>query len=57
MASHVMTPAERMRLHSAARDLHVQFRGIFGQETIESEIRPIVTRSGTGWRTSSRSLP
>jgi arsenate reductase len=36
MASHVMTPAERMCLHSAARDLHTEFRGIFGQETIES---------------------
>ena len=36
MASHVMTPAERMCLHSAARDLHEEFRGIFGPETIES---------------------
>jgi len=36
MASHEMTPAERMCLHSAARDLHIQFRGIFGEETIES---------------------
>jgi protein-tyrosine-phosphatase len=36
MASHEMTPAERMCLHSAARDLHTQFRGIFGEETIES---------------------
>ena len=36
MASHVMTPAERSCLHSAARDLHTQFRGIFGEETIES---------------------
>ena len=36
MASHAMTQAERMRLHSAARDLHTEFRGIFGQETIES---------------------
>jgi arsenate reductase (thioredoxin) len=36
MASHTMTPAERMCLHSAARDLHTEFRGIFGQETIES---------------------
>jgi len=36
MASHTMTPAERMCLHSAARDLHTELRGIFGQETIES---------------------
>jgi protein-tyrosine-phosphatase len=36
MASHAMTQAERMCLHSAARDLHTEFRGIFGQETIES---------------------
>ena len=35
MASHVMTQAERMCLHSAARDLHIEFRGIFGEETIE----------------------
>ncbi len=36
MASHVMTQAERLCLHSAARDLHTEFRGIFGAETIES---------------------
>ncbi len=36
MASHVMTQAERMCLHSSARDLHTEFRGIFGTETIES---------------------
>jgi arsenate reductase (thioredoxin) len=36
MASHAMTQAERMCLHSAACDLHAEFRGIFGQETIES---------------------
>lgn len=36
MASHVITRAERMCLHSAARDLHTEFRGIFGTETIES---------------------
>ena len=36
MASHVMTQAERMCLHSAATDLHTEFRGIFGPETIES---------------------
>ncbi len=36
MTAHVMTPAERMCLHSAARDLHTEFRGIFGQETIEA---------------------
>jgi len=35
MVSHVMTKAERMSMHSAARDLHVEFRGIFGEETIE----------------------
>jgi arsenate reductase (thioredoxin) len=35
MASHVITPAERVCLHSSARDLHTEFRGIFGQETIE----------------------
>ena len=28
MTAHVMTPAERMCLHSAARDLHTEFRGI-----------------------------
>lgn len=39
MASHVMTQAERMCLHSAARDLHTEFRGIFGEETIESLLR------------------
>jgi arsenate reductase (thioredoxin) len=36
MASHIMTQAERMALHNAARDLHIEFRGIFGEETIES---------------------
>lgn len=36
MASHVMSQSDRMCLHSAARDLHVEFRGIFGAETIES---------------------
>ena len=36
MASHVMTQAERMCLHSAATDLHAEFRGIFGTETIET---------------------
>ena len=34
--THVMTNAERMALHGAARDLHAQFRGVFGAETIES---------------------
>ncbi len=34
--THVMTSAERMTLRSAARDLHEEFRGIFGQETIEA---------------------
>jgi arsenate reductase (thioredoxin) len=36
MTRHVMAQAERMCLHSAARDLHTEFRGIFGTETIES---------------------
>lgn len=36
MAAHVMTQADRMCLHSAARDLHTEFRGIFGEETIEA---------------------
>jgi hypothetical protein len=31
-----MTNAERMCLHAAARDLHEKFRGVFGEETIES---------------------
>ena len=35
MAAHVMTPADRLRLHSAVRDLHTEFRGIFGEEPIE----------------------
>ena len=34
--THVMTAAERNCLRSAARDLHEQFRGVFGEETIES---------------------
>jgi arsenate reductase (thioredoxin) len=34
--THVMTRAERGCLHRAARDLHEQFRGVFGEETIES---------------------
>ncbi len=36
MTGHVITHAERMCLHGAAGDLHAEFRGIFGQETIES---------------------
>ncbi len=32
----VITTAVRMALRSAARDLHAQFRGVFGTETIES---------------------
>ncbi len=36
MAGHIMTQAERMSLSGVARDLHTEFRGIFGQETIES---------------------
>jgi protein-tyrosine-phosphatase len=31
-----MTGAERWCLHKAARDLHERFRGVFGEETIES---------------------
>jgi arsenate reductase len=34
--THVMTKAERGSLHSAALDLHEQFRGVFGTETIEN---------------------
>jgi len=36
MTSHIMTQADRMCLHTAACDLHSEFRGIFGTETIES---------------------
>ncbi|HXP19180.1 MAG TPA: arsenate reductase ArsC [Streptosporangiaceae bacterium] len=32
----VITSAVRMALRGAARDLHAQFRGVFGPETIES---------------------
>jgi len=34
--SDAMTSGERMALRSAARDLHAEFRGVFGGETIES---------------------
>lgn len=34
--AHVMTSAERLCLHAAARDLHERFRGVYGEETIES---------------------
>jgi len=34
--THVMTNAARMALRSAARDLHDEFRGVFGEETIEA---------------------
>jgi arsenate reductase len=34
--THTMTQGERRCLHGAARDLHQQFRGIFGEATIES---------------------
>jgi arsenate reductase (thioredoxin) len=34
--AHMMTKGERMALHSAACDLHAQFRGIFGPGTIEA---------------------
>jgi hypothetical protein len=36
MTSHIMTQAERMCLHTAPGDLHAEFPGIFGTETIES---------------------
>ena len=36
MTAHVMTQAERMCLHGAASDLHTEFRGIFGEETIKA---------------------
>ena len=36
MNSHIMTAGERMCMHSAARDLHTEFRGIFSEQTIES---------------------
>jgi len=36
MIGHVMTKAERMCLHTTADDLHTEFRGIFGTETIEA---------------------
>ena len=34
--THGITNAVRGALHGAARDLHAQFRGMFGEETIES---------------------
>jgi arsenate reductase len=34
--THLMTKSERMAIRGAARDLHEQFRGIFGEETIEA---------------------
>ncbi len=34
--THVITNAARMTLKAAARDLHAQFRGVFGEETIEN---------------------
>jgi hypothetical protein len=34
--THHTTPAERMCLTAAARELHDQYRGVFGQETIQS---------------------
>lgn len=36
MTRYVTTQAERVALQSAARDLHTEFRGIFGEETIEA---------------------
>jgi protein-tyrosine-phosphatase len=35
-ATPVITNATRMTLKAAARDLHAQFRGVFGEETIEN---------------------
>ena len=35
-ATPVMSNTARMALKGAARDLHAQFRGVFGEETIES---------------------
>ena len=34
--THVITNVARMTLKAAARDLHAQFRGVFGEETIEN---------------------
>jgi arsenate reductase (thioredoxin) len=34
--THIMTQAQRKCLLSAARDLHEQFRGVFGEETIQA---------------------
>lgn len=34
--TNVITKAARMTLKAAARDLHAQFRGVFGEETIEN---------------------
>ncbi len=40
MVSHQMTQAERMCLHGAARDLHIEFRGTFGEETSRTSAGP-----------------
>ena len=34
--THDITNAVRGALHGATRDLHAQFRGVFGEATIES---------------------
>jgi arsenate reductase len=34
--THVITNAVRGALRGAVRDLHARFRGVFGEETIES---------------------
>lgn len=34
--THIMTQAQRRCLVSAAKDLHEQFRGVFGEETIQA---------------------
>jgi protein-tyrosine-phosphatase len=54
MVNHVMTQAERMGLHGVARDLHIEFRGIFGEETIEelvldSYAELVATATVTTW--------
>ena len=54
MVNHDMTQAERMGLHGVARDLHIEFRGIFGEETIEelvldSYAELVATATVTTW--------
>ncbi len=54
--THVMTNAARMALRSAARDLHGEFRGVFGEETIEALLHSsyaelAATATVTNWLT------